>query len=141
MRHGRVDAVRLRAIVERVGRVHAARAALGEDLKAIWGEARGGGFDVRALKEAVRRHTRDGRQAFEAVVAGYLAAIEAAGVGAGVEPEKNETETGTVPATRAGAREAARAEPEAVALPPREAGEPQGLAMPPIPEFLRRGNA
>jgi uncharacterized protein (UPF0335 family) len=150
MRH--VDASRLRAIVGRVAEVHAARAALGEDLKAIWGEARSDGFDVRALKEAVRRLGRDGRQAFEDVVACYLDAIEGRGGGAqsGPEtgspetgaPESGAPETGTDVATRAGAREAAREQAaEAVGSERCAAAAADGVAMPPIPDFLQRGAA
>lgn len=51
---GGVAAERLRAFVERVERLEAEKAALAADVREVYAEAKGAGFDVKALRQIVR---------------------------------------------------------------------------------------
>lgn len=72
-----VAANRIRAIIERVERIEADEAALREDKKEIYAEAKGDGLDVKALKAIVRRRKQDRakRQEEEAIMDLYLSAL------------------------------------------------------------------
>lgn len=72
-----VAADRLRGFIERVERLEEDRAALGEDLKAVYAEAKGEGYDVKTLKQVVRirKMDRADRQEAEAMLALYLSAL------------------------------------------------------------------
>lgn len=47
-------AVRLRSLVDRIERLEEERKALGADIKDIYAEAKGAGFDVKALRQLIR---------------------------------------------------------------------------------------
>jgi uncharacterized protein (UPF0335 family) len=68
---------RLRTIVERIERLEADKAALASDLKEVYSEAKGEGFDVRILRSIVRLRKKDKakRQEEEALIDLYLSAI------------------------------------------------------------------
>ena len=51
---GGVAAERLRAFVERVERLEAEKTALAADIREVYAEAKGAGFDVKALRQIVR---------------------------------------------------------------------------------------
>ena len=51
---GGVAAERLRAFVERVERLEAEKTALAADVREVYAEAKGAGFDVKALRQIVR---------------------------------------------------------------------------------------
>ncbi len=51
---GGVVADRLRSIVERIERLNEERKALGDDIKDIFAEAQGVGFDVKVLRQLIR---------------------------------------------------------------------------------------
>ncbi|WP_297803701.1 DUF2312 domain-containing protein [uncultured Brevundimonas sp.] len=72
-----VAANRIRAIIERVERIEADEAALREDKKEVYAEAKGDGLDVKALKAIVRirKQDRAKRQEEEAILDLYLAAL------------------------------------------------------------------
>ena len=48
---------RLRSIVERIERLEADRKALGADIKDIYQEAKSAGFEVKALRQLLKRVT------------------------------------------------------------------------------------
>lgn len=49
----------LRAIVERIERLAAEKAALSEDIAGVYGEAKGIGFDIKAIRAVVRLRKQD----------------------------------------------------------------------------------
>jgi uncharacterized protein (UPF0335 family) len=67
----------LRAIVARIERLEEEKAALAADLREVYAEAKGNGFDVKALKTVVRMRKQDEnkRKEDEAVLATYLHAL------------------------------------------------------------------
>lgn len=72
-----VAANRIRTIIERVERIETDEAALREDKKEIYAEAKGEGLDVKALKAIVRirKQDRAKRQEEEAILDLYLSAL------------------------------------------------------------------
>ena len=73
-----VAADRLKTIIERVERLEEERAALGADIREVYAEAKGAGFDVRTLRQIVRLRKLDGpeRQEREELLALYMGALE-----------------------------------------------------------------
>ena len=67
----------LRAFVERIERLEEDKAAVSEDLKEVYAEAKGTGFDGKILRMVVRIRKQDKakRQEQEALVDLYLSAI------------------------------------------------------------------
>jgi uncharacterized protein (UPF0335 family) len=67
----------LRTIVARIERLEEEKAALSTDLKEIYAEAKGNGFDVKALRTVIRLRKQDEtkRREEEAVLATYLHAL------------------------------------------------------------------
>ena len=67
----------LRAIVARIERLEEEKAALAADLREVYAEAKGNGFDVKALKTVVRIRKQDEnkRREEEAVLVTYLHAL------------------------------------------------------------------
>ena len=57
-----VQAERLRSIVDRIERLEAERKALSEDLKDIYVEAKGAGFDTKVLRRVVQMRKHDPAQ-------------------------------------------------------------------------------
>jgi uncharacterized protein (UPF0335 family) len=49
----------LRSIVERVERLEEEKAGIADDIKDLYAEAKGNGFDVKALREIVRKRKQD----------------------------------------------------------------------------------
>jgi uncharacterized protein (UPF0335 family) len=68
---------RLKTIVERIERLEEDKAAVSGDLKEVYLEAKGEGFDVKILRKVVRLRKQDKakRQEEEALVDLYLSAI------------------------------------------------------------------
>lgn len=58
----------IRSYVERVERLHEERKALGDDVRDVFVEAKGNGFDVPALKAVIQRRAKRAKDAsaFEA---------------------------------------------------------------------------
>jgi uncharacterized protein (UPF0335 family) len=71
-------AAQLLSIVERVEALHAERKTLEDDIRDVYAEAKSTGFDVKAIKDIVKRRREDtGKlQEHEAIVETYLAALE-----------------------------------------------------------------
>jgi len=67
----------LKTIVERVERLEEDKAAVMADLKEVWAEAKGNGFDVKILRKVVRLRKQDRakRQEEEAILDLYMSAI------------------------------------------------------------------
>jgi uncharacterized protein (UPF0335 family) len=68
---------RLKTIVERVERLEEEKAAIANDIKEVFAEAKGEGFDVKILRKVIRLRKQDKakRQEEEAILDLYLAAI------------------------------------------------------------------
>jgi uncharacterized protein (UPF0335 family) len=67
----------LKTIIERIERLEEDKAAIMADLKDVYSEAKGNGFDVKTLRKVVRirKQDRAKRQEEEAILDLYLAAI------------------------------------------------------------------
>lgn len=72
-----VTAGRLRAFVERVERLEEEKAALADDIKEVFAEAKAQGFDVKTLRKVIALRKKDAqeRQEEEALLDTYLAAL------------------------------------------------------------------
>ncbi len=72
-----VNAGHLRAFVERIERLEEERKALGDDIKDVFGEAKGNGFDVSVMRKiiAIRKQNRDKRAEEETILELYLSAL------------------------------------------------------------------
>ena len=68
---------RLKTIIERIERLEEDKAAVAADIKEVFAEAKGEGFDVKILRKVVRLRKQDKakRQEEEALLDLYLAAI------------------------------------------------------------------
>ena len=67
----------LRTIVARIERLEEEKAALAVDLREVYAEAKGNGFDVKALRAVIRlrKQDEDKRREADAVLATYLHAL------------------------------------------------------------------
>jgi uncharacterized protein (UPF0335 family) len=67
----------LQSIVERVERLEEDKKAIADDIKDIYAEAKGNGFDCKALREIVRirKQDADKRAEHEAIVETYMHAL------------------------------------------------------------------
>ena len=72
-----VNAGHLRAFIERIERLEEEKKALSEDIKDVYGEAKGNGFDVRIMRKivSIRKQDRDKRIEEETILELYLAAL------------------------------------------------------------------
>ena len=68
---------RLKTIVERIERLEEEKAGIANDIKEVFAEAKGEGFDVKILRKVVRLRKQDKakRQEEEALLDLYLSAI------------------------------------------------------------------
>ncbi|MGB5092858.1 MAG: DUF2312 domain-containing protein [Parvibaculum sp.] len=67
----------LRSIVERIERLEEEKAALANDIKEVYAEAKGNGFDTKILRTVIRLRKQDKaeRQEQEAILELYLHAL------------------------------------------------------------------
>ena len=67
----------LRSFVARIERLEEEKAALAADLRDVYAEAKGNGFDVKALRTVIRlrKHDENKRREEEAVLTTYLHAL------------------------------------------------------------------
>jgi uncharacterized protein (UPF0335 family) len=72
-----VNARHLRAFIERVERLEEEKKALADDIKDVYAEAKGNGFDVKIMRKiiAIRRVDRDKRREEEEILGLYLSAL------------------------------------------------------------------
>ena len=68
---------RLKSFIERIERLEADKAGIANDLKEVYAEAKGEGFDVKILRKVIRLIKQDKvkRQEEEALIDLYLSAI------------------------------------------------------------------
>lgn len=68
---------RLKAFIERIERLEEDKANISGDLKEVFGEAKGEGFDVKILRKVIklRRTDKAKRQEEEALIDLYLSAV------------------------------------------------------------------
>jgi len=74
---GGVAAERLRSFVERIERLEEERTALGADIREVYSEAKGVGFDIKVMRQIIRLRKLDSqdRQEQEAVLDLYKSAL------------------------------------------------------------------
>ena len=74
---GGVAADQLRAFVERIERLEEEKKALNDDIKDVYTEAKGNGYDVKVLRQVVRLRKQDSneRQEMESLLDLYLHAL------------------------------------------------------------------
>lgn len=74
--HG-VAGDQLRAFVERIERMEEEKRAIADDIKEIYAEAKGNGFDVKVLRQIVRIRKQDAseREEQEAILDLYMHAL------------------------------------------------------------------
>jgi uncharacterized protein (UPF0335 family) len=75
---GGIAADKLRSFVERIERLEEEKSALAADIREVYSEAKGGGFDVRILRQVVRLRKLDqtDRQEQEALLDLYKRALD-----------------------------------------------------------------
>ena len=75
--HNGIDASHLRAFIERVEKLESEKRAIADDIKDIYAEAKGTGFDAKILRKIVsmRRMDRDKRREEEEILDLYLTAL------------------------------------------------------------------
>ncbi|MGA0604138.1 DUF2312 domain-containing protein [Caulobacter sp. KR2-114] len=68
---------KLKSIIERIERLEEDKAAVANDLKEVYAEAKGEGFDVKILRKVIRLRKQDTakRQEEEALIDLYISAI------------------------------------------------------------------
>jgi uncharacterized protein (UPF0335 family) len=73
----------LRAFVERIERLEEEKAALAADIREVYAEAKGNGFDVKILRKVIRLHGQDRaeRDEEQALLDLYLNALEGSAPG------------------------------------------------------------
>jgi len=74
---GGIAGDRLRSFIERIERLEDERRALGEDIREVYSEAKGAGFDVKIMRQVVRIRKLDQneRDEQEALLETYMAAL------------------------------------------------------------------
>lgn len=74
---GGIAADQLRSIIERIERLEEEKAAIANDVKEVYAEAKGNGYDVKILRQVVRIRKQDKaeRQEQEAILDVYLSAL------------------------------------------------------------------
>ena len=67
----------LKAIIERIERLEEEKKAISDDIKDVYAEAKGNGFDVKALRTIVRLRKQDAdeRQEQETILETYMQAL------------------------------------------------------------------
>jgi len=71
----------LRSFVERIERLEEEKKGIADDIKEVYAEAKGNGFDTKVLRRVIqiRKQDKDERQELEAILELYLQALEMAG--------------------------------------------------------------
>lgn len=70
-------AAELRAFIERIERIASDRRDLGDDMRAVFAEAKAQGFDTKAMRRIIKRRDKDPAEVAEedTIFASYMAAI------------------------------------------------------------------
>ena len=76
---GGVARDRLKSFVERIERLEEEKLALVADIREVYSEAKGAGFDVKVMRQLIRlrKMDRDDRSQLEAVLVVYERALDA----------------------------------------------------------------
>lgn len=76
-RAGKIAKDQLKSIIERIERLLEEKKAIGDDVAAVYAEAKANGYDTKALKTIVRMRKEDpnDRAEFEAVLETYMQAL------------------------------------------------------------------
>ena len=77
MDSGGVGADRLRTIIERIERLEEEKKALSDDIREVYSEAKGAGFDIKVIRQVVRLRKMDAtdRSEMEQVLDVYKRAL------------------------------------------------------------------
>lgn len=72
-----MESAQLRSFVERIENLQAEKQALADDIKDVYAEAKGSGYDPKVLREVIRirKQDRSKRAEFEAVLELYREAL------------------------------------------------------------------
>jgi len=72
-----IHADQLKALIQRIEKLEDEKRTLGEDIKEVYAEAKGNGFDTKIIRKVVRirKQDRAKRQEEEALVDLYLSAV------------------------------------------------------------------
>ena len=75
--HNSIAKDQLKSIIERVERLEEDKKAISDDIKDVYGEAKGNGYDVKALRRIVslRKQDPDKRAEQEAILDTYMHAL------------------------------------------------------------------
>ncbi len=75
---GGVAADRLKSFIERIERLEEEKKALSDDIREVYSEAKGSGFDIKVIRQIIRLRKMDvaDRREQEEVMAVYLRALE-----------------------------------------------------------------
>ncbi|MBN8987450.1 MAG: DUF2312 domain-containing protein [Rhizobiales bacterium] len=67
----------LKALVERIERLLEEKKTISDDIRDVFGEAKGNGFDVRALRTIIKRRAQDAGEleAQDAILETYMQAL------------------------------------------------------------------
>jgi uncharacterized protein (UPF0335 family) len=67
----------LKSFIERIERLEEEKKTIADDIKDVYGEAKGTGFDTKILKKiiAIRKQDRDERMEQEAILETYMIAL------------------------------------------------------------------
>ena len=77
MSEGNVAADQLRLFIERIERLEEEKKGISDDIKDVYAEAKGNGFDVKAIRTIVRMRQQDQaeREEAETILDLYLSAL------------------------------------------------------------------
>lgn len=72
-----VAADQLKSLIERIEKLEEEKKQTSEDIKEVYGEAKGNGFDVKVLRKiiSIRKQDKDERDEQEAIMELYLQAL------------------------------------------------------------------
>lgn len=75
---GGIAGDRIRSLIERIERLEEEKRALAEDIKEVYSEAKGTGFDVKIMRQivALRKMDASDRDEMEALIDVYKRALE-----------------------------------------------------------------
>ena len=76
---GGVAGERLKSFVERIERLEEEKVALSADIREVYAEAKGAGFDIRVMRQLIqlRKMDKDDRSEMEAILDVYERALDA----------------------------------------------------------------
>ncbi|WP_438618370.1 DUF2312 domain-containing protein [Oryzifoliimicrobium ureilyticus] len=72
-----VAAAELRQFIERIERLEEEKASIADDIKDVFGEAKGRGYDTKAMKTIIRLRKKDANERLEeeSILQTYMAAL------------------------------------------------------------------